>query len=110
LVELVGGWGFFLGLIRTLIRNGFGVSCHFSLPGLQALVPGWDEDVYVLGALQSLEGDEDHFYFGCLVLHVLVVVVFWRLSWSLILVLHSLAVCTRLAEADPTARGCRGSR
>jgi hypothetical protein len=64
--ELVGGWGFSLGLIRTLVGNGFGVSCHFSLPGLQALVPGWDEDVYVLGALQSLEGDEDDFYFGCL--------------------------------------------
>jgi hypothetical protein len=51
---------------RTLIRNGFGVSRHFSLPGLGALVPGWDEDVYILGALEGLEGEEDDFYFGCL--------------------------------------------
>jgi hypothetical protein len=43
------------------------VSCHFSLPGLQALVPGWDEDVDVLGALEGLEGEEDDFYFGGLV-------------------------------------------
>ena len=63
----VGEWmGFSLGSIRTLIRNRFGVSCHFSLPALQALVPGWDEDVYILRALEGLEGDEDDFYFGCL--------------------------------------------
>ena len=44
------------------------MGCHFSLPGLQALAPGWDEDVDVLGALEGLEGEEDDFYFGCLVL------------------------------------------
>jgi hypothetical protein len=56
------------GFSRTLIRNRFGVGCHFSLPGLQALIPGWDEDVDVLGALEGFEGEEDDFYFGGLVL------------------------------------------
>jgi hypothetical protein len=49
----VGEWmevSFFI-ISRTLIRNRFGVSCHFSLPGLQALVPGRDENVYILRAL-----------------------------------------------------------
>lgn len=41
--------------LRTLIRNWFGVGCHFSLPGLQALVPGWDEDVYILRALKGFK-------------------------------------------------------
>ena len=59
---------------RTLVRDGFGVSRHLSLPGLEALVPGWDEDVYILGALESLEGDEDDFYFGCLL---------YPISWCL---------------------------
>jgi hypothetical protein len=61
---------------RTLIRNWLGVSCHFSLPGLRALVPGWDEDVYILGALEGLEGEEDDFYFGCLFASVSYLVLF----------------------------------
>lgn len=80
-------WSFFLSLIAfgtrglgtddpderylsflplTLIRSWFGVGCHFSLPGLQALAPGRDEDVYILRTLQSLEGEEYDFDFGCL--------------------------------------------
>jgi len=57
----------FLFFPRTLVRTRFGVSRHFSLPGLRALIPGRDEDVYVLGPLEGFEGEEDDFYFGCLV-------------------------------------------
>lgn len=53
-------------MVRTLIGDWFGVSCHFPLPCLWALVPGCDEGVYILGTLQCLERKEDDFHFGCL--------------------------------------------
>jgi hypothetical protein len=38
-------------MVHTLVRDWFGVSCHFALPCLWALVPGCDECVYVFGTL-----------------------------------------------------------
>lgn len=48
----------------TLIWDWVGVGCHFSLPCLWTLIPGWDKGVYILRTLQCLEGEEDDFYFG----------------------------------------------
>lgn len=52
--------------VRTVIRDWFGVVCHFPLPYLWALVPGCDESVYIVGTLQSFERKEYDLHFGCL--------------------------------------------